>query len=291
MNLLTAPLVASVGSVSEFWAATRAARSGPTIEQAITSGFQADRLGYAFLGGYAAALRALDSSLGPDDLGALCATEAGGGHPKAIGTTLRDGRLDGTKQFVSGGSLATHLLVIATAGTNADGTKQLKLARVNARAPGLTVEDLPPLAFVPEIPHGVVTFRATPVEHVFDGDGYLQALKPFRTIEDLHVFGAALGCLVRVGRRSGWGQGVIERLLAAIATVRQLASQPTDAPELHLALAGFLATIRDLVEGLDWSTVEPGEAERFRRDQPLLRVAETVREARRQKAWVSLSAS
>lgn len=289
MNLLAAPLVEAVGSAQEFWAATRAARTGPTIEQAIASGFQADRLGYAFLGGYAAAIRALDSSLGPDDLGALCATEAGGGHPRAIETTLRDGRLDGTKQFVSGGSLATHLLVIATAGTNADGTKQLKLASVGARAPGVTVEDLPPLAFAPEIPHGVVTFRAAPVERVFEGDGSLQALKPFRTMEDLHVFGAALGYLVRVGRRSGWGQGVLERLLAAVATVRHLAAQPVDDPETHLGLAGFLASVRELVASLDWSQVQPDEAARFQRDQALLRIAEKVREARRQKAWARLA--
>lgn len=285
MSLLSAPLVESVGSLQEFWAATRAARTGPTIEQAIASGFQADRLGYAFLGGYAAAIRALDPSLGPEELGALCATEAGGGHPKAIETTLRDGRLDGTKQFVSGGSLATRLLVIATAGTNADGTKQLRLARIAAKGEGVRVEDLPPLPFVPEIPHGVVTFTAAAVEHVFDGDGYVKALKPFRTIEDLHVFGAVLGYFLRVARRYGWGQGARERLLASLATARHLASQPADAPETHLALAGFLAATRELAATFDWSSVDPDEAARFQRDQPLLRVAEKAREARRQKAW------
>ncbi len=289
MSLLSAPLVASVESPSAFWAATRPLRTGPTIEQAISSGFQADRLGYAFLGGYAAALRALDPTLGPDDLGALCATEAGGGHPRAIETTLRDGRLDGTKQFVSGGSLATQLLVIATAGTNADGTKQLKLVRLAASAPGVGAEDLPPLPFVPEIPHCVVTFTAAPVERVFDGDGYVNALKPFRTIEDLHVFGAALGYFVRVARRSSWPQAKVERLLAALATVRQLAAQPVDSPETHLGLAGFLAATRDLVAAFDWSTVEPNEAARFQRDLPLLRVAEKVREARRSTAWARVA--
>lgn len=289
MSLLSAPLVESVGSLQAFWAATRAARTGPTIEQAIASGFQADRVGYAFLGSYAAAIRVLDPSLGPDDVGALCASEAGGAHPKAIETTLRDGRLEGMKQYVSGGSFATHLLVIATAGTNADGTKQLKLAKLAVNAPGVEVDDLPPLPFMPEIPHAAVTFKAAPVERVFDGDGYTSALKPFRTIEDLHVFAGVLGYLLRVARRYGWGQGAQERLLASLATARHLAAQPADAPETHLALAGFLSSTRELVASFDWATVEPGEAERFRRDQPLLRVAEKARDARRQKAWSLLA--
>jgi len=253
-----------------------------SIELAISRGAAADRLGLAFFGGYRAAITVLDPSLGPETIGALCATEDGGGHPRAIKTTLRDGVLHGTKHFVSGGSQATHLLVVALIGER-DGRPELKVARVSAKAVGVRVEDLPPLDFVPEVPHGSVTFDGARVEAVLEGDGYERYLKPFRTIEDLHVFAAIVSCLLANGQALPHASQ--ERLLAVLAALRQLAGQGASDPMTHRALAGVLALARETIDALDLSRFEPGFRERLERDRPLLKIAEKVREQRRQRAW------
>ena len=43
------------------------------------------------------------------------------------------------------------------------------------------------------------------------GDGYDVYVKPFRTIEDIHVHAATIAYLVAEGRRRGWPHGWIER--------------------------------------------------------------------------------
>jgi hypothetical protein len=57
-------------------------------DRAAIGGFLADRMAYAFAAGYQAALHKLDPTLPLEDLAALCVTEAGGGHPKVIESTL-----------------------------------------------------------------------------------------------------------------------------------------------------------------------------------------------------------
>ncbi|MFZ5443211.1 MAG: acyl-CoA dehydrogenase [Myxococcota bacterium] len=253
-----------------------------TIELAIARGRGSDRLGTAFLGGYTAAILALDPTLGPEERGALCATEAGGGHPRAIQTSLVDGRLSGTKYFVSGGASATVLLVVAKVGER-DGRPELRVARVRSPSPGLTIEPGTPLDFIPEVPHGSVTFEQTPVDAVLEGDGYERYLKPFRTIEDLHVFGAVVGCLLANGK--GIPHETQEGLLASLAAIQQLGRQSPSSAQTHLALAGVLRSARALIDTLQAAHFEAGFWARFERDRRLLDIAQKVREARRQKAW------
>ncbi|MFT3707986.1 MAG: acyl-CoA dehydrogenase family protein [Archangium sp.] len=256
--------------------------SKTTIERAIRGGADSDRLGHAFFKGYTAAISFLDPSIAESEIGALCATEDGGGHPRAIQTTLIDGVLNGTKHFVSGGSQATQLLVVAKIGER-DGRPELKVARINAKATGVKVEDLPPLDFVPEIPHGSVTFTNARVDAVLEGDGYDRYVKPFRTIEDLHVFGAIVACLIANGSRLS--QSTLERFEATLASIRQLASQSPSSPQTHIALAGVLAIARETIASMDGSGFDDDFRSRFERDRPLLRIAEKVREQRRITAW------
>lgn len=257
-----------------------------SIERAVARGAAADRLGTAFLGGYTAAITALDPSLSPDDRGALCATESGGGHPRAILTTLENGRLNGTKHFVSGGSLATVLLVVAKTGEK-NGRPELCVARIRANQPGVTVEQGAPLDFIPEVPHCLVTFTDAAVDAVLEGDGYERYLKPFRTIEDLHVFGAVLGCLIANGR-GRLPASTTEQLLGVLTAILSLGKEDPRAPAVHLALAGVLTTARALIDSLDLTTLDVGFRERFLRDRPLLQIAQRVREQRRLKAWESV---
>ena len=258
-----------------------------SIDRAIAQGARADRLGYAFLAGYTSAVTALAPTISPNELGALCATESGGGHPRAILTTLENGRLNGTKHFVSGGSLATVLLVVARVGAK-DGRPELKVARIAANKPGVTVEQGAPLDFVPEIPHGAVTFKDAEVDAVLEGDGYERYLKPFRTIEDLHVFGAVVACLIANGR-AGFPQSTTEQLLGVLSSILSLGREDPRAASVHLALAGVLTTARALIDSLDLTRLDPYFRERFLRDKPLLQIASRVREQRRLKAWELLS--
>lgn len=254
---------------------------GDSIQRAILGGAVTDRLGLAFIAGYSAAITVLDPTI--TELGALCATEAGGGHPRAILTTLNDGVLNGTKGFVSGGRLAKQLLVVAKVG-DVDGRPALKVARIRADAPGVEHADGLELDFIPEVPHGSVVFTNARVDAVLEGDGYERYLKPFRTIEDLHVFGAVLGCLVHNGR-SALARETVESLLAQLAAIVTLARQDARDIGTHIALAGVIASSRLLVDSLDLKVFDAEFRTRFERDRKLLSIASKVREARRTKAW------
>lgn len=274
-------------SAGDWWRRTEDTRAENSwsIDRAIALGATADRLGYAFLGGYTSAITVLDPSI--VGLGALCATESGGGHPRAILATLENGRLTGTKHFVSGGHLATVLLVVAKTGES-NGRPELKVARISANRPGVKIEEGANLDFVPEINHGSVTFENAEVDAVLEGDGYERYLKPFRTLEDVHVFGAVLACLVS-NCRTQFPQSLTEQLMGLLAAIRTLGREDPRSPAVHLALAGVLTTATALIDSIDLTLLEPGFRDRLYRDRPLLQLASRVREQRRVKAWESLS--
>lgn len=235
----------------------------------------ADRLAGAFRHGYAAALRALVPSVGDDEVVALCATEEGGAHPKAIHTVFSEGRLTWRKGYVTGGTEATRLLVVAR---EAEGGT-LRLVSVDARAPGVSIVALPALPFVPELPHAAVVLDGARGE-ALPGDGYADYLKPFRTIEDIHVYAATVGYLGGVGRRSGWPPATLARLAAVGVMLDGLAARDPRAAETHFALEGALALGRQLFDACEWASVEEAERARWVRDRPLLEVAGKVRALR-----------
>ena len=260
------------------------------IDRAVRGGHDADRLGAAFVAGYGAALRALV----PDAPArtSLCATEHGGAHPRAIASRLdHDLRLVGHKRWSTLATEAELLLVVASVGTDDAGRNRLKLVRVSPRAPGVTITPMPPPPFAPEVRHAEIQLD-TWVEpgDVLPGDGYTDYLKPFRTVEDLHVHGALLGWMLGLAARHAWPRELTERLLAAVAAVRSLAAAPPLAPATHLALAGTIALVRDLVERAPWASLDPDARARWERDRPLLEVAGRARAARLDAAWAALGA-
>jgi hypothetical protein len=254
-------------------------------DRALAAGFAADRLAYAFVGGYRAALLRLVPSLDPRACVALCATEEGGAHPRAIATRLEvtGGAqvLTGRKTFATLATCARELLVGASLGF--EGAKnRLVLARVAADAPGITIRPRPSLPFAPEVPHAEVVLERAPVLAVLPGDGYADYLKPFRTIEDLHVFLALLGYLARVSRESGWAE--LGLVLDRAEALHALApADPTDAA-LHIALAREIEACRALVARLPWASAAAEVHARWERDQPLLWVAEGARRKRLEAA-------
>ena len=289
-----ARILPRVDDLQRWWDATATARAAWTapFDRAFAGGACADRLGFAFAGGYAEALRALVPDLPAGALASLCATEDGGGHPRAIRTRLvatGAGRytLSGRKKWATVASAAASLLVVASTGEDA-GINRLRVVRVPASAPGLRLS--PSAApFVPEIPHAEVELDSVSVSDadLLPGDGYDEYLKPFRTIEDIHVHGALAGYLLGVARRHRLSCELHERLLALAVALRGLAHAGPKAATTHAALAGTLELARAAVGELEpaWAALGGDEWARWQRDRPLLQVAGKARAARRDRAW------
>ncbi len=288
------------------------------VERALWGGFHADRLGYAFIAGYAAALSRLVEHverLHPTTGGrpfmerplgsklSLCATEAGGGHPRTIVTRLdKQGGalvLNGEKTFATLAPLADELLVIASRGIEADGKNRLRVVRVKPSAKGVTVTPRPETSFTPEIPHAVVRFTDAVVENedVLPGDGYDHWLKPFRTIEDTHVLAATVGYLQGAARTHGFARDVMAELVSSSLALIDVGARDANAPLTHIVLAGLYAGTRRLAGSLDgeWENAatarSAGAAEwdRWNRDRAILQVADVVRSKRTEVAWQRLS--
>jgi hypothetical protein len=128
-------------------------------------------------------------------------------------------------------------------------------------------------------------------DDILAGDGYELYIRPFRTVEDLHVHAAILAYLVREARRLEWPHGWIERALALLFSLQNLSVKDPSTPETHVAVAGALAIGSMLMKESDacWkeSAADPA-AERWERDRDLLKVAGGIREQRSRRAWERL---
>lgn len=259
--------------------------AGTTVERAAVGGARCDRAGYAFALGYTAALEALVG----ETRAAFCVTEDGGNHPRAIATRLVDGRVTGTKRWATLADRAAHLLVVARDGTDDAGRPRLRVVRVARDAPGVTLE-VSAAEFVPEIAHARITLDGAAGE-VLPGDGYADYVKPFRTVEDIHVHAALVGYWFGVARQRGFARGLIERLAIAAAGLVALGAEDARAPATHVALGGAIAATADLVGELEaaWALVPDEEWVRWQRDRAILRVAGRPRAERLARAWQALA--
>ena len=279
-------------------------RREPSIERTVLSAVLARVPAHAVAAGHQGALRSLFPDLPSEGVVAFCASEEGGAHPRGIRTSLSPDangilRLDGRKQWATLAPAASLLLVIASTGREAGAGGERNLLRV-ARIPrdreGMLVEPMPPTGFLPELDHAVVTLRSVAVEpaEVLAGDGYLDAVKPFRTVEDLHVAAALVAFVLGVGARAGWPEPALERQLGLLAGARSLAAELSDSrsserPGSHLALAGWLAQVKEArrIDEPLWQRVDGELAAAWRRDTAR-EVAASAREQRRERAWERL---
>lgn len=295
--VLGKPVVpAPCDSLEAFWAASGDIRRRfvAPIDGAVAGGFAADRLAYAFASGYEAAVHAMVPSLEMGRVASFCVTEEAGNHPRAIRTTLAAGArgrvvLRGKKRWSTMGPVADVLVVVATAGDREDGRPELKAVLVPRDAGGLAVTTMPPTPFVPEVPHAELVLDGVDLSDraVLEGDGYAEFVKPFRTVEDLHVQAAALGYLLSVAGRCGFPLELRERLVALVAAARSIASLDPKLAETHITLAGLLSEIAEASLALEphWALVDDAERERWYRDRVLVQVASKARQKRRERAW------
>ena len=302
-SCLQAPtVVPECPSVHDWWRQWRSALATAPVEQAIRGGFAADRVGWAFASGYQAALRALLPGLPADAVAAFCVTEDGGNRPRDIRTRftpLPDGSvsIDGAKRWTTLGPESSWLLIVGAMSDVAqaadDARPQLKVARVSATAPGLQLQAMPETAFVPEVPHARVQLQGVRVDTaaLLPGDGYARYVKPFRTVEDIHVTLAVLAYLLREARHRGWPQDFSERTTALLVAFAELATASADAATTHVALAGASSWAQRLYADASalWArTPDDAASLRWARDAALFKVAGTARELRSARAWQRL---
>lgn len=271
------------------------------IDRAIVGAASVDRVGFAFAGGYAAALHAMVPALPRETLASFAATEEGGAHPRAIATTLAHAPeggflLRGEKKWVTLGPDGGVVLVVARLADVGDGERpRLRVVRIDSRAPGVTITPLEHTGLVPEIPHASIRFDdvRVPGDAVLHGDGYDAYLKPFRTLEDLHVHAALWAWLVALGVRSGWPRELLARGAALIALSRGLVVEPAASSHVHVVLGGLVEESKALVAALEpeWAKVDPHVRARWERDRAILGVAGSARAQRFTRAWEAIAAS
>jgi hypothetical protein len=155
---------------------------------------------------------------------------------------------------------------------------------------------MPPTRFVPEVPHAQVLMQDLRVsaDALLPHDGYDAYVKPFRTIEDLHVTLAVLAYLLREGRARRWPAAYNEQVVAALTLLSQLAGEDARAAATHIALAGALRIAHRLYAEASslWSAAgDDAAATRWRRDAALFEVAGSAREQRAARAWERLGAA
>jgi acyl-CoA dehydrogenase len=302
--LLAPPPARTINDVADWWQVWQSIHSGNpgAAALAIAGGFAADRVGWAFACGYQAALRALVPDLSSDTLVVFCVTEAEGNRPRHIRTTIvpqPDGtlRIDGAKRWTTLGPASTLLLIVGALPVP-DGADRpvLRVARVPTPTPGLVLQPMPPTRFVPEVPHAQVLMHDVRVSAgaLLPNDGYDAYVKPFRTIEDLHVTLAVLAYLLREGRVRHWPAAFNEQLVAALALLSHLAGEDARSAATHIALAGALRIAHRLCAEASplWAAAgDDPAAGRWQRDAALFEVAGSAREQRAERAWQRLGAA
>ena len=287
-QLLTSHTRLPAARLDEWYASllTRLGSPAP-FELALLGGRLAATPGLAFLAGYQGALRVLWPSA-PWTLGALCVTENKSTRPTDMGTRLSALTLSGHKDFVTAAGSADWLLVAAREEAEGEAVR-LALGVVYAGAPGLRIEALPALPLMPDIDHGRLHLDQVHCERLA-GDGWDDYVKPFRSIEDLHVLCAVTAWLFGVGQESHWAQSLQLRLLSLLAGCAEVARQCPRTPSAHLLLGGLFAEFASLDGELD-AALAAGPApwaELWARDKGLLNIANSARRKRLEKAQALL---
>ena len=253
-----------------------------TAQLAILGGRLAATPGLAFLAGYQAALRALWPEA-PNSLGAFCVTERRSVRPADLNTRLENGRLDGCKDFVTGGSEADWFLVAARSEPEGEPVR-ISLCSVARDTAGVALESLPPLPIATDIPHARLLLDGAAAQ-ALPGDGWDDYAKPFRTLEDVHVLLALSAWLYGIALDCQWPQALRLKLAGVLAAASEVARLDPREAATHLLLGGVFAQFESLRTEMDVALESAGEwAALWRRDSGLLRIAGSARQKRLEKA-------
>ncbi len=281
------PIVQSLDDVQALLAT---AKDVNLVDQSAAFGARAEGLGFAFAAGYPLAVRRLTGDARPM---ALAVTEARGNRPVDIETTMRRdvngiATITGEKTFVTLADRAESCLVLVRDGdapSSSDGKVALRLVLAPLRETSVSIAMMPPLPIASEVAHGQVTFTNARVLKLFDGDGWNDYGRPFRTIEDVAVMSASLGMVFRITRENA--AELAMRAFALLVTLREVERLGFQDASAHVVLTGALAMASSLFAEVSERAPE-GVRAKFQSDLPLLSIANKARALRASRAWQSV---
>jgi hypothetical protein len=198
-------------------------------------------------------------------------------------------QLEGRKSFVTCANDADILLVAASTGVSLNGQNNIRLVCVDSQTHGISIKPLKHIPFIPEISHGKLELNNVQIteSQILPGDGYTDYVKPFRTLEDIHVTSAILGYLFRTGCLFNWPQHVKSQILSILAMIKSVSlSNPFD-NTLHILLGGISSLFESFVKSLEpyWKLTNSRTDSQWNRDKKLLTIAKKAREKRLSSAW------
>jgi len=236
------------------------------IEKAILGGFSCQQFSFAFMAGYQAALEHMFPTVAPNELKALCVSEAKGGHPKAIQTTLIDNQLNGLKTYITAGSDVEHLLVLCKTNEMVNGRPQLKMVHLPKGADNTELINFE-LSFMKEVKHGKLAMKETQISdhQILVGDGFSDYAKPFRTLEDICVGAAYQAMLLRQAIEYQWAGDLRDQILFNLFSLKNLLALPLLAPNTHILLAAQDANFEKLLPSIEIN-IEATSSEQFKAD-------------------------
>ncbi len=130
-----------------------------------------------------------------------------------------------------------------------------------------------------------------PPARLLPGDGFRDYVKPFRTLEDIHVEAAVLGYAFRLARQHFFDKDLHARLLMLLAALLEAARESPTESAVHILLAGVFAETSAAFAELEAELQRAGAGidadvlTRWERDKPLRSVARRARDARLRAAW------
>lgn len=269
---------------------------GPTFfRRLVRVATAAPRRSLASVAGHQAAIRRLFPSTPEHAVVAFCVSEDKGPRPAHINTTLTESGdgfvMTGVKRWGSMAPVADLRYVAASIGR--DGARnRLRMVALPADRAGVTIDLEPYTDWGPEfqICDLHIADAAVSADEVLPGDAYLEAIKPFRLVEDVYNTTGVLIGLLGLGRRHGWDDERLERFISLIVTASAIAETDMASPSSVVLLSDFLreadAAWRATWAG--WTDVADDVAAEWQPDRGLLDVAAAARETRRVRAWEQL---
>ena len=284
--------------LADFLRATWAGATTPVrepIDTALLRAAAAPSPGFAVALAHQAAVRQLVPEVDPRDIVAVCITEADGNSPRAIETDLGPQgdtlSITGKKRWATLSPLADRLLVVGRRGWIGE-RADLVVVSVPTSRSGITIEPLRTPGDPLGLPHAEVQLESVLVraDEILRAEAHEALVKPMRLLEDLFGLAVSSVCRLRLALTRGAREHV-ERELALMTTIRQLAREPLDQASSHVAAAGALA-LGELVLREAQPLVERlSDAERqiWASCFASSRFARKPRQARRERAWQIVS--
>lgn len=283
--------------LSEHGPQPEGAVDGPTyFARLVRVALQADRRSLASVAGHQAAIRRLFPATPDDAIVAFCVSEDKGPRPSHIHTSLTPAgdsfTMTGTKRWGSMAPVADVRYVAASVGRNGD-RNDLRMVALPSDRPGITLDLEPYESWGPEFQICDLHFAdvAVRADEVLPGDGYLNAIKPFRLVEDVYNTAGSLIGLFQLGRRNDRPIEQLESLVGLIVQAGAIAETDMASDASVVLLSEFLGRADAAWSSFwaDWTNPPADLAAAWTPERGLLGVAAAARATRRSTAWTALT--